>query len=368
MSEKLYYEAIARFEAALKVDILPEGHRSRGLHGHSFIARARALPSRNPGPYPATELAELSAQMQRCSELLNYSYLNDSIANPTDENLARWFKRELGRDEIVSIGIQSTTDSGADLADNDVAHIWRRFSFEAAHQLPNVPAGHKCGRMHGHGFEVVIHAEQTLSEDEAMGLDFDLIELKWQALHNQLNYKCLNEIAGLENPTSEHIAAWIWDRLKPELAELSWISIYETRSSGCHYDGRRFRIWKEKSFESALLMRSAPGNSPLHNLHGHSYLVRLHLNGELDEVMGWLVDYGEVKEKFRPTWEKIDHHRLDQIDGLDDISPASFLGWMKTELGESLPELDRIDLYETPGCGAVLCWGSEAPALPTKAL
>ncbi len=82
-----------------------------------------------------------------------------------------------------------------------------------------------------------------------MAVDFDLLIEKWKPVHDELNYSCLNDIKGLQNPTSEVIAAWVWERLKPELPELSWVTIYETVTAGCHYDGKNYRIWKESRFE-----------------------------------------------------------------------------------------------------------------------
>ncbi len=364
MSTQLFYEAISRFEAACHVDILPENHRARGLHGHSYIVRARTAAEQESGEPGEAKLDALRARLDVRSALLNYTLLNDSIAIPTDENIARWFREGLDLPD-ATIGIQSTTDAGADLDSANDVHIWRRFRFEAAHVLPNVPAGHKCGRMHGHGFEVVIHVQQPLPGSEAMGLDFDLIGERWRVLHEQLHNSCLNDIAGLENPTSEHIAAWIWQRLKPDLPELSWISVYETKSSGCHHDGEHFRIWKEQSFESAVRLADANGSM---KLSGHSYLVRLHLSCDLDQMLGWTVDFGEVKEKFRQCYQLMDHHCLNDIATLHDANLGAVLEWMRQQLAGSLPELDRIDLYQQPGCGALLCWGEDVPALPTKSL
>ena len=99
-------------------------------------------------------------------------------------------------------------------------------------------------------------------------------------------------------------------------------------------------------------------------LHGHSYLKRLHLSSPLDEVMGWTVDYGDVKALFKPVYDQLDHHRLDKLPGLENADTISLLHWMREQMGDTLPQLDRIDLYETPGCGAFLSWGEPGPALP----
>lgn len=362
MTTRVYHLAAAPFEAARQVLILPEGHPSRRLHGHSFLARARVqLPDTISGQALATQL--LSEQLTACVAPLDYRLLNDQLSVPTDENLARWLHARLDFPGIDSIGIQSTRDQGADLDRAGRAHIWRRFRFEAAHQLPNVPAGHQCGRMHGHGFEVILHAHQDLA-GQAMGVDFDHLGACWQPLQQQLQHACLNDLPGLANPTSECLAAWLWERLKPVLAPLSWVTVFETVTAGCHYDGQHYRIWKEQRFESALTLPQAPQGDPRRSLHGHSYLIRLHLTAPLDTVLGWTVDYGDVKERFKPLYQQLDHQRLDQLPGLAQADAVSLLHWLRERLTDTLPALDRLDLYETPGCGVLLCWGEDGPALP----
>jgi 6-pyruvoyltetrahydropterin/6-carboxytetrahydropterin synthase len=372
MTARLFYVAAAPFEAARRVAMLPVGHRCRGLHGHSFWTRVRAeLPS-GWAPFPGGETQALSAVLGTAITPLDYADLNTHLVVPTDENLARWVRARLGAPGIESVGIRSTSDQGVDLDAREHAHLWRRFRFESAHRLPRVPEGHPCGRMHGHGFEVILHADQDLAglnpETDSgldMGLDFDQLDALWAPLHAELDHACLNDIPGLDNPTSEHLSHWIWDRLKPQLPALSWVTVYETATAGCHFDGAHYRIWKERRFESALRLAKAPEGDPRRRLHGHSYLLRLHLTAPLDEVLGWTVDYGDVKALFQPVYRRLDHQRLDALEGLRDPDPGALTQWMRTALGDSLPALDRIDLHQTPGCGAVLCWGELGPALPT---
>ena len=363
MNERLYVVAAAPFEAARRVDILPAGHRARRLHGHGFLARVRAEPPPDWAPFPGAETDLLAERLREAVAPLDYALLNDHLPTPTDENLARWLRARLAVPGLERIGIQSTRDQGVDLDGEEHAHVWRRFRFEAAHQLPNVPAGHPCGRMHGHGFEVILHADQDL-QGRDLGVDFDRLGELWAPLHATLHHACLNDLPGLDNPTSERLAAWLWQRLKPELPPLSWVTVYETATAGCHYDGRHYRIWKERTFESALCLRQAPTGDSRRRLHGHSYRIRLHLTAPLDEVLGWTVDYGEVKARFEPIYRELDHHRLDRRAELEDADPAHLLRWIKATLTERLPSLDRIDLEQTPGCGAMLCWGNEGPALP----
>jgi 6-pyruvoyltetrahydropterin/6-carboxytetrahydropterin synthase len=115
--------------------------------------------------------------------------------------------------------------------------IYRDFSFEAAHLLPNVPAGHKCGRLHGHSFHVRIVVVGKVVETTGWVMDFADIKSIFKPIFNQLDHYYLNEIEGLENPTSENIAKWLWNKLKPNLPELNRIEIKETCTSGCIYRG-----------------------------------------------------------------------------------------------------------------------------------
>ncbi len=363
MNQRLFHIATAPFEAACRVPVLPPGHRSRRLHGHSFLARVRAVLPDGWAGFPGAEPGDLQAALARCIAPLDYSDLNSHLPVPTDENLARWIRARLDLPGIESVGVQSTRDQGADLDSDDHAHIWRRFRFEAAHQLPHVPVGHPCGRMHGHGFEVILHADQDLGEAD-MGVDFDHLGELWKPIHTDLHYACLNDLQGLENPTSEMLCRWLWQRLKPVLPALSWITVYETVTAGCHYDGNHYRIWKEQRFESALRLVQAPAGDIRRRLHGHSYRIRLHLTAPLDELMGWTVDYGDVKECFQPLYRQLDHHLLNELPGLDDADAANLVRWIRERMTDRLPQLERIDLLETPGCGTVLCWGEAGPALP----
>lgn len=115
--------------------------------------------------------------------------------------------------------------------------IYKEFTFEAAHRLPNVPEGHKCGRLHGHSFRVTIHVTGPVNEHAGWIMDFGDIKAAFKPLYDRLDHYYLNEIDGLENPTSENLAKWIWIRLKSALPELSMIVVNETCTSGCIYRG-----------------------------------------------------------------------------------------------------------------------------------
>ena len=115
--------------------------------------------------------------------------------------------------------------------------IYKEFSFEAAHRLPHVPPEHKCHRLHGHTFYVRLTVTGELDPQLGWVMDFAELKERFQPLYEQLDHHYLNEIPGLENPTSEHIARWIWQRLKPALPELSEVEVKETCTSGCRYRG-----------------------------------------------------------------------------------------------------------------------------------
>lgn len=119
--------------------------------------------------------------------------------------------------------------------------IFKEFSIEAAHWLPNVPAGHKCGRMHGHSFRIEVHVSGPVDDHLGWVLDFAEIKDAFAPLEEKLDHRCLNEISGLENPTSENLARWIWRELKPKLPALNKIVVRETCTSGCIYSGETGR-------------------------------------------------------------------------------------------------------------------------------
>jgi 6-pyruvoyltetrahydropterin/6-carboxytetrahydropterin synthase len=115
--------------------------------------------------------------------------------------------------------------------------IFKEFTLEAAHWLPNVPPGHKCRRMHGHSFRVQVYVAGPVDPKLGWVLDFAEIKAAFAPIEEALDHRCLNEVDGLENPTSENLARWIWSHLLPALRGLSKIVVQETCTSGCVYTG-----------------------------------------------------------------------------------------------------------------------------------
>jgi 6-pyruvoyltetrahydropterin/6-carboxytetrahydropterin synthase len=115
--------------------------------------------------------------------------------------------------------------------------IFKEFRFEAAHRLPNLPEDHKCSRLHGHSFHVAVHVAGDVDPHSGWVIDFGDITAAFRPLEEELDHHYLNEVPGLENPTSENIAIWIWDRLALTLPGLTKVVVRETCTSGCVYEG-----------------------------------------------------------------------------------------------------------------------------------
>jgi 6-pyruvoyltetrahydropterin/6-carboxytetrahydropterin synthase len=115
--------------------------------------------------------------------------------------------------------------------------LYKEFGFEAAHLLPNVPEGHKCRRLHGHSFRVRVTVRGEVDPELGWVMDFADLKRAWAPLDEALDHRYLNDIEGLENPTSERLAQWIWRRLAPVLPGLLAIEVRETCTSGCLYRG-----------------------------------------------------------------------------------------------------------------------------------
>ncbi len=113
----------------------------------------------------------------------------------------------------------------------------RSFRFESAHFLPKVPEGHKCARTHGHSYEVELTVEGEVDPELGWVLDFSVLSQHMAPLVAQVDHRLLNDLEGLDNPTTEVFVKWFWDRLKGKLPDLVEIAISETPSTRCIYRG-----------------------------------------------------------------------------------------------------------------------------------
>ncbi|MBF0422546.1 MAG: 6-carboxytetrahydropterin synthase [Magnetococcales bacterium] len=349
MTDSLVAVVSSRFEAARQLLHCPEHSRLRRWHGHGFVIRVcTAMPS-DPESFPGLDVVRLKRLLDAVVAPLDYQSLNDLMDHPSDDHLARWIGDRLDGSTTQWVGLQSTPTRGVDLDHQRQSHPWRRYHFDSAHRLPQVPADHPCGRMHGHGFDVIVHARGELPE-----VNHDRLDALWGPIHVELHHACLNDIPGLENPTSEMLARWIWLRLQPLLPSLTWITILETPSSGTRFDGEQYHIWKEFSLDSAVRLDRASADDRRRRIHGHTFTLRLHLSAPLDPVMGWTVDFGDIKKVFSPVFARLDHHPLYHLPDLEHSDCVGIARWIKVHTFPLLPQLRRIDLYEGPGCGVML--------------
>ena len=115
--------------------------------------------------------------------------------------------------------------------------IYKKFTFDSAHFLPNVPVGHKCRNMHGHTYLLTVFIEGPLLPHEGWVIDFTDLKKLVKPIIDLPDHNLLNNLPGLENPTSEMLAIWLWNKIKPLIPNLKKIELNETASSGVVYQG-----------------------------------------------------------------------------------------------------------------------------------
>jgi 6-pyruvoyltetrahydropterin/6-carboxytetrahydropterin synthase len=115
--------------------------------------------------------------------------------------------------------------------------VYKEFTIEAAHQLPLAPIGHKCRRLHGHSFRIEIHVKGSVDPEWGWVIDYADIKDAFRPIHEALDHRFLNDIEGLENPTSENLCRWIWKQLHQCLPGLARVIVHETCTTGCIYEG-----------------------------------------------------------------------------------------------------------------------------------
>lgn len=115
--------------------------------------------------------------------------------------------------------------------------LFRIYHLQCARRLPALPDSHPCSRVHGHSFRIELRLRAALQPGLGWVRDFAEIDAQWAALHQQLDHRYLNDVPGLANPTSEHLAHWLWQALRPALPELAEVRVAETHETGCIYRG-----------------------------------------------------------------------------------------------------------------------------------
>ncbi len=361
MGEQTIYWAAAGFEAARRLDEVATEERQRGLHGHSFrVELQHRVPGSAPDCAPAPH-HDLQQRLQEVLSLLDYQLLNDRLPQPTDRRVLHWIVQQLNLPGATHCKLWVGPRQGVIRDWTGQWHSWRRDRFEAAHRLPHVPAGHQCGRMHGHGFQVQLQWQST---DEAR---IQALQAHWQVLRQTLHQRCLNQVAGLEIPTSEMISRWIWLALKPSAPELGAVTIFETATCGAVFNGLEHGIWKDHSFDSATVLEtqgpsawSKGGMTPVgealtpadEQIYGHTYVLRLGLVAPVEPLLGWTVDFGDVKALFAPVLACLDHQPLHEVLALRTHSQLT--RWVYEQACLQLGALRRVSLWDTPDTGYTL--------------
>lgn len=346
MVDSLFLVASRVFDSARRTCLPGPAGSDPRLHGHRFEARARVRSAGSGVGDPSGLRQVLDAVIAPW----DLGFLNDTVEDPTDARLLDVLAGALAVWQPDRVSLASTPLRGVGLADGGAtAFVWRRYRFESAHFLPNVPPGHKCGRMHGHSFSVELRAATSPGEEAATVLALDAA---WAPLFSAFDHACLNDLPGLENPTSELIAVHVWERLAARLPSLLRVTVHETASCGAHFDGRGHRIWKDFSLDSAVRREGVPEGDARRRIHGHTYTVRLHAAAPLDTVLGWAIDYGDIKARFSPLFAQLDHQPLYELPGVGDNDAGSLARWILDRARPECPWLSRVDLLDADGCGA----------------
>ena len=328
--------------------------------GHAVRCAVQAEIPVGWASFPGGEIEALQLQLENAVSPLHGRVSNEVIGDTGPIALLSWLHGKLADQRVPNIrrvAIEMSPDQGADSNGQGDFFAWRRYRLRCAHFLPHVPLGHKCGRLHGHDFEVVVHAKAPAGVDP-----FARIDEAWAPLHFKLNYQKLNDIEGLRNPTSEVLSGWIWRELQNVLDGLAWVTVFETASCGANFDGQTHRIWKELSFDSATQLTRAPSTHPASRVHGHTYNLRLHLKGPLDEVMGWTIDFGDVKKQFASQFAALDHQPLHELCPEGDGGAMFWVQKIASEALATLTPLERVTLLEGPSGGAL--WSIDEDFLP----
>lgn len=256
---------------------------------------------------------------------LNDGHIDKTLPQTNDAAIAKHFIQQCAATSLLTIS--SGTGTGASINDNGETCRIQTLRIEAAHHLPKVPPQHRCHRLHGHSY--ILQCETT---DNTQQLT---------KLQERLDRSCLNDIPGLDNPTCELFAAWLWR----QVPGMKSISVRETPTSGCFHDGENFFIWRSMRMESAIRTETS--------CHGHSYRARIYLHGPLDPDMGWVMDFGDMKQALASMHARLDHHTITELPGIED--PEDLPKWLYRSAKNMLPQTARLELQQTPGTGTIIC-------------
>jgi 6-pyruvoyltetrahydropterin/6-carboxytetrahydropterin synthase len=205
------------------------------VHGHSYVVEIIVSGTCDPDLGWLIDYADISRIFDPLYDQLDHRYLND-VKGMDDVSLPgvrQWIRQQLAPELPVLKDVQVfVVGDGAfrpmrQKADPRYGTPERlRFTFEAAHYLPNLPETHKCRRMHGHSFQV-----------EAAARDLEALKPRLAECYSVVDRHCLNDLPGLHNATSEQLAHWLWDRLSRHVTDLTTLIVAETCTARCVYHG-----------------------------------------------------------------------------------------------------------------------------------
>ena len=322
---------------------------SRGsCHGQNFVLYAVQTE-----PVERVSELSLSQNLARVQEHLDFANLNEFFEV---ESLPLAELTELIRKRFDLVG------SDLALIPHPRSLLWsyessgylmmQRTRLESAHRLPKVGEDHKCYKLHGHGFEIDLYF--TVNSSECLGSQ-QINGASWWLVEN-LHHKYLNEIEGLENPTSEILSSWIFERLGSHCENLKAVRVWETESSGSLYLNDELH-YSFKSFDMQSALQEAP-----HGIFGHSYKVGVVLGMPLDHEMGWTIDFARIKEQFEPLRKRLDHQDLSSIEGENLSNDQDLVRWIYFQSKDLIPGLKGIELRSMPGFG--VRFGELSPVSP----
>ncbi len=115
--------------------------------------------------------------------------------------------------------------------------IFKKYYFDAAHYMAEFEENHNYRKMHGHSFEVTVKLKGDINRKNNWVMDLEELDSFVDPELSKLDHSILNEVDGLEKPTSENIAKWLWSKLIKKIPNLDSIEINRPRIGGCIFNG-----------------------------------------------------------------------------------------------------------------------------------
>lgn len=266
---------------------------------------------------------------QSINSMLHNTNLNKIYLETDDRSLLHQIHLELK--SIGEHNLELLTTFGAIQYDGTYTKVRIDKIISCAHFLPNVAEGHKCGHLHGHdfGISVLLLLAPKGSLDELV----EKISEKIMSLENQL----LNDLKGLDNPTSENFGKWIYFKHRSKIYNILEVTVTETKTAGSTFDGsHKLKLRKSFDMECAI---------PYGNTYsGHSYEVILGIVSEIDKEAGWSIDFGDVKALFKEDYKTLDHHQLGEVLDLSTVDNFDIAKYIFEKMKPKLTILTYVEI------------------------